>query len=509
MTMNKCSRFLMLGLLTISIPAWGLPSAAQQNTQNQNAAMETTPTIHVNVVGRTTKAVNYHFRSGGTKVDLQGTVLMPKASGVAKVESHQGSITLDVKVRGLDSPQTFGTEYLTYVLWAITPEGRASNLGEVVPGDDRNMKLTTDLQAFGLVITAEPYFGVTQPSDLVVMENMVRPDTVGATEYIDAKYELVGRGQYIPKREAYAPLVLDPKVPLYLHEARNAVRIAQLAGAEQYASDSFSKAATLLQQAEGYQANKKPEQKPLATVAREAVQAAEDARLITVRRREQEDVARERQAGADREAKANSETAQANANANIQSEAARNARADADQARAGQAKAEADSAQAKVDARQQAAKSEADKAQLRAQLLQQLNAILATRDTARGLVINMSDVLFESAKSGLRPLARERLAKIAGIVVANPDLRLTAEGHTDSVGASAYNQQLSEERAGSVRDYLVQQGIPTSSITSRGYGQTQPVASNHTAAGRQQNRRVELVVSGETIGGVATTASVN
>ena len=555
MTMNQCSRFLMLGLLIIFTAGWGLPSAAQQSIPNQSAAMETTPTIHVNVVGRTTKAVNYHFRSGGTKVDLQGTDLMPKASGVAKVESHQGSITLDVKVRGLDSPQTFGTEYLTYVLWAITPEGRASNLGEVVPGDDRNMKLTTDLQAFGLVITAEPYFGVTQPSDLVVMENMVRPDTVGATEYIDAKYELVGRGQYIPKREAYAPLVLDPKVPLYLHEARNAVRIAQLAGAEQYASDSFSKAATLLQQAEGYQANKKPEQKPLATVAREAVQAAEDARLITVRRREQEDVARERQAGADRETKANNETAQANANANIQSEAARsarvdadqaragqakaeadsaqakvdaadiaaqanaktdiqseaarNARADADQARAGQARAEADSAQAKVDAQQQAAKSEADKAQLRAQLLRQLNAILATRDTARGLVINMSDVLFETAKSGLRPLARERLAKIAGIVEANPDLRLTAEGHTDSVGASAYNQQLSEERAGSVRDYLVQQGIPTSSITSRGYGQTQPVASNHTAAGRQQNRRVELVVSGETIGGVATTASVN
>jgi len=516
MTMNQCSRFLMLGLLTISIPAWGLPSSAQQSAPNQSTAMETMPTIHVTVVGRTTKAVNYHFRSGGTKVDLQGTDLMPKASGIAKVESHLGSITLDVKVRGLDSPQTFGTEYLTYVLWAITPEGRASNLGEVVPGDDRNMKLTTDLQAFGLVITAEPYFGVTRPSDLVVMENMVRPDTVGATEYIDAKYELVGRGQYIPRREAYAPLVLDPKVPLYLHEARNAVRIAQLAGAEQYASDSFSKAANLLQQAEGYQARRKPEQKPIATAAREAVQAAEDSRLITVRRREQEDAANERQAGADREAKANRETAQANTNADIQSEAARSARVDADQARAGQAKAEADNAQTKLDAansvalaQQQTAKSEADKAQLRAQLLQQLNAVLETRDTARGLVINMSDVLFETAKSGLRPLARERLAKIAGIVVANPDLRLIAEGHTDSVGKSSYNQQLSEERAESVRDYLVQQGIPTSSITSRGYGQTQPVASNHTAAGRQQNRRVELVVSGETIGESTTTISVN
>jgi len=519
MNMNECSRFFIRGFLIISVAAWLLPNrsnAAQQSTVNQSAVMETMPTIYVSVVGRTTKAVNYHFRSGGTKVDLQGTDLMPAASGIARVESHLGSITLDLKVSGLQSPQTFGTEYLTFVLWAITPEGRASNLGEVVPGDDRKMKVTTDLQAFGLVITAEPYFGVTQPSDLVVMENIVRPDTVGASEYIDAKYELVGRGQYIPKREAYAPLVLDPKVPLYLHEARNAVRIAQLAGAEQFASDSFGKAAQLLQQAEGYQARKNPEQKPIATAARESVQAAEDARLISLRRRAQEDAANEQQAASDREAKANNETAQANAKADVQSEAARMARAEADQARAGQARAEADSAQAKTDAantvalaQEQAAKAEADKAQLRSQLLSQLNAVLATRDTARGLVINMSDVLFETAKSGLRPLARERLAKIAGIVVANPDLQLIAEGHTDSVGTDAYNQQLSEERAESVRNYLVQQGVPASSATSRGFGKTQPVASNQTAAGRQQNRRVELVVSGNAIGGIITTASVN
>lgn len=513
MTMNKCSRSLLWGFL-IACFAWGLSntaSAAPQNTQNQTIAIETMPTIHVIVVGRTTKAVNYHFRSGATKVDLQGTNLMPNSSGVAKVESHNGSITLEVKVRGLDSPQTFGTEYLTYVLWAITPEGRASNLGEILPGDDRSMKLTTDLQAFGLVVTAEPYFGVTQPSDLVVMENIVRPDTVGATEYIDAKYELVGRGQYIPRRDAYAPLTLDPKIPLYLQEARNAVRIAQLAGAEQYAADSFGKATNLLQQAEGYQARKKTEQKPIATVSREAVQAAEDARLITVRRRVQENIANEKQAGADREAQANNETAEANAQADVESEAARHAREDADQARAGQAKAEADSAQTKLDAanaaalaQQQAAKSEAEQAQLRAQLLQQLNAILATRDTARGLVINMSDVLFETGKSGLRPIARERLAKIAGIVVANPDLHLIAEGHTDSVGGEAYNQQLSEDRAESVVNFLVQQGVPASSTTSRGFGKDQPVASNKTADGRQQNRRVELVVSGKTIGGTIT-----
>src|SRR5437879_9812313 len=196
---------------------------------------------------------------------------MAKAHGTARVESHPGRIGIDATVDNLDAPQKFGDEYLTYVLWAITPEGRASNLGEFLPGSNRKISVTTGLQAFGLIVTADPYFGVTQPSDVVVMENTVRPDTVGASEYIDARYELIGRGQYIPKRAAYqAPF--DPKIPIYLQEARNAVRIAQLAGAEQYASERFQKATTVMQQAEDYQARRKPEQKPIATVSREDVQ---------------------------------------------------------------------------------------------------------------------------------------------------------------------------------------------------------------------------------------------
>jgi outer membrane protein OmpA-like peptidoglycan-associated protein len=504
---------------------WGLPQPSEELPQaapEQIATIDPITTFHVTVVEHTTMAVNYHFRSGSTKVDLQATDLMPGAKGTAKVESHLGRINLHVQANRLDSPQKFGTEYLTYVLWAITPEGRASNLGEIVPGDDdRKLDVTTDLQAFGLVVTAEPYFGVTQPSDVVVLENRVRPDTVGATEYIEAKYELVGRGQYIPRRSEYAPLVLDPKTPLYLEQARNAVRIAQLSGGEKYASESFAKAAKLLQQAEDYQARRKPQQKPIATVAREAVQASEDARLISVRRRHEEELANERQAGADREAKANNETQRANdetqranAAADAQSDAANKARNDAEAARLAQAKAESDSAQSKLDAanaaalaQQQAAKAEAEKAELRAKLLQQLNAVLETRDTSRGLIVNMSDVLFETDKYALRAVARERLAKIAGIVLANPDLHLVAEGHTDSVGTEAYNQQLSEQRAGSVKDYLVQQGIPSASVTSQGFGKSQPVASNDNAAGRQQNRRVELVVSGDAIGKGAVVIS--
>lgn len=511
MDMSTLSRFLVCGVLFTSMAGWALPRPSeklQQTAPEQVTSVDPITTFHVNVVEHTTMAVNYHFRSASTKVDLQGTDLMPGSNGTAKVESHLGRINLHVQANRLDSPQKFGTEYLTYVLWAITPEGRASNLGEIVPGDDdRKLDVTTDLQAFGLVITAEPYFGVTQPSDVVVMENRVRPDTVGASEYIEAKYELVGRGQYIPQRSEYAPLVLDPKTPLYLEQARNAVRIAQLSGGEKYASESYGKAAKLLQQAEGYQARYKPQQKPVATVAREAVQAAEDARLISVRRHQEEELANERQAGANREAKANNETKQANAEADAQSDAANKSRGEAEAARLAQAKAESDTAQSKLDAanaaalaQQQAAKAEAEKAELRAKLLQQLNAVLETRDSSRGLIVNMADVLFETNKYALRAVARERLAKIAGIVLANPDLHLVAEGHTDSVGTVTYNQQLSEQRAGSVRDYLVEQGIPSGSISAHGFGKTQPVASNDNAAGRQQNRRVELVVSGDAIG---------
>ena len=492
MNMQKAFLTFVIAMIWL-MPAARAASQSQSNPtdvtpQNQTSAvepMDQTPTYRVTVVARTTKAVNYHFRSGATKVDLKGTDLMPNASGTVRVESHPGRIALGVDVKGLESPQKFGTEYLTYVLWGITPEGRSKNLGEILPGEHRKIDVTTDLQAFGLTVTAEPYFGVTQPSDLVVMENLVRPDTVGAAEYIDAHYELVGRGQYIPKRAAYEGLVLDPKVPIYLQEAGNAVRIAQLAGVERYASESFGKAANLLQQAEDYQARKKPEKKPIATVARQAVQAAEDSRVITVRRREEERANNERQASANREAvaqgqaeqesqrrvNAEADTADAvrareeadrqNRNAQNGAEQAARGQAEAEQGRAlaqqqeHAAQAESDRNRAAAEASgQQLAQSEREREELRARLLQQFNTILETRDTVRGLVVNMSDVLFDSGQYTLRPLAREKLAKISGVVLGYPGLRLAIEGNTDSVGSDAYNQTLSEKRADSVRIIL-------------------------------------------------------
>lgn len=535
-------------------------SAQAPLAQNENAARMAgglTPIYRVDVTARTTKAINYQHRSGATKIDFRGTELLPMARGEAKVESKQGYIEVEVEFNNLQPATKYGAEYLTYVLWAITPEGRTSNLGEIVlNGTKSKLNVTTELQVFGLLVTAEPYYSVTRPSDLIVMENVVRADTKGKIEEIDAKYELLQRGQYQRLANPLA-LKLDQKLPLELYQARNAVQIARAVGADKYAADTYQKAEKSLAQAEAYQA-RKAGKKPVAMTARAAVQTAEDSRAIAVKRQEDEALTAERQASVEREARADSERAAAQAQTDrvkLQAEEARitavaeserltrekdaqalNALAEADRlkrqndARTAAAATEANRLQLENDARTTAAGAEADrlkreneaqrasnqadldravkakadaeleKTELRAQLLRQFNAVLQTRDTARGLIVNMSDVLFDTAKYSLRPLAREKLAKVAGIVSGHPGLRLDVEGHTDSVGSDSYNQRLSEQRGEAVRDYLTQQGMAASAVTAKGLGKTQPVASNDTAQGRQQNRRVEIVISGEVIG---------
>lgn len=533
------SRLIILGLLIAPLAAQ-VPQSVAPSSSVQVEPMEKTPVFRVNVVSRTTQAVNYRHRGGSTKIDFRGSNLMSRAEGSATVESKTGRLEIDAKFHHLEPASTFGLEYLTYVLWAITPEGRATNLGEVLLDDGHGgLHVTTDLQAFGMIVTAEPYFAVTQPSDLVVLENVIRPDTLGREEMINARYELLPRGLYAANVEHIDnPMFgVDRKLPLDLLEARNAVRIARAAKADRYATASFAKAEDLLHQAEAYYVRKQGKT-PIGTVARDAAQTAEDARVISLRKQQEELAENERQAAHDREeaaraAEATAKADEARARAEAEAEAARRARAESEQARAELARVEAERAQQQADAaraaaqaQQQAAQAEADrnrlaaedaerarqraeaeKAELRARLLAQLNAILPTRDSSRGLIVNMSDVLFETGKYTLRPIARERLSKIAGIALAYPELRFRAEGHTDSVGGDTYNQQLSERRAAAVRDYLAAQGIPPASIEAMGFGKSQPVASNATAEGRQLNRRVELVVSGESIGTVIGSAS--
>jgi outer membrane protein OmpA-like peptidoglycan-associated protein len=538
------------------------PSHATQNTpESQTPAL----TLTVNVVERTTKAINYRHRGGATTVDFRGTMLLPRARGEAKVESKQGYIEIEVEFDALQPANRFGPEYLTYVMWAITPEGRATNLGEVIlNGTKSKLNVTTELQAFGLIVTAEPYFAVSQPSDLVVMENFVRSDTLGRVEEISTKYELVQRGEYVVNAppEELKPL---PAAPLDLTQARNAIRIARWAHADQDAAESFAKAEKLLKEAEAYKA-RKAGTRPVAMTAREAAQTAEDARLIALKRQEEQRIALERQAAAAREAEANAQADRARAQSEEEArrrrqaeieqrlEAERRARAEAEsaaaqaqaaaalaqaeaareralrdqaaaeQARHAAARAEAERAAAEAQAaaalaqaeaareralrdqaaaeqaREAAARAEREKAELRSSLIQQLNLVLDTRETERGLVVNISDVLFDFGQYTLKPTAREKLARVSGIVLAHPGLRLEAEGHTDSVGSDEFNQQLSEKRASTVRDFLVEQGLSPEVLGAHGFGKTMPVASNDTAAGRQLNRRVELIVAGDVIG---------
>jgi outer membrane protein OmpA-like peptidoglycan-associated protein len=497
------------------------------------ATSPNTPTAAT--VSRTTKAVHFRLQGGMTKVDFQGTSLLQSASGEAKVEGKKTNLAIDAKFQNLEDATKFGLEYLTYVLWAVSPEGRAVNLGELtLEHNNAHVKAATDLQTFGMIVTAEPYFAVTQPGNMVVMESA--PMSGAGTENIEAKYELVTRGTYSSTNTHIQDAIfgIDAKTPLELFEARNALRIAHIAAADKYASSITAKADEQLRHAEeAYR--QKQNKAAIEAAAKEATQTAEEARMMAVKQKAEEEA---QAAAAEREAKARAE-AEAEAKRRADAESARAqaeaARAQAEQAKAeaermkqeaeaaaqeaARQKAEAEKAKADAVAQQQVLAAEADKArtaaaqsenlrqqaekekqELRARLLQQLNSILATRDSARGLVANMSDVLFRSGSFELLPGARERLAKVSGIVLAYPSLHVDVEGHTDSVGSDEYNQTLSQRRALSVRDYLVQQGISQYAIEAHGLGKTAPIASNDTTGGRQQNRRVELILSGDAIG---------
>ncbi len=454
----------------------------------------------VKVVQRDLDAVNYLHRNGSTIIAFKGTTLLPLAKGEAKVTSERGGIHIEAKFQGLTPANGFGAEYLTYVLWAITPDGRPNNLGEVLPaGTKNNIDVTTALQSFGMIVTAEPYFSVTQPSDVVVLQNQIITNkTNGVLEKVNAHYLLLPRGTYAQTEGSKSnlnPITRDEKSPLELYEANNAVRIANAAGADKYAPEIMKEAMQDLQNATAIDQNKKGNRSLEITFARQAVQRAEDARLVTLRRQ-----AAERQLNAEnakRDAQAQAQQSQLDAQAaSLAAERARAAQAEADAERA-RAEAAAAEAQARAAA---ANKSALDANAVREKLRAQLNSVLATSETARGLIVNMSDVLFDTGKYTLKPNTQVSLAKVSGILQAYPGLKLQVEGYTDSVGGDDYNQKLSENRADAVRDFLVSQGVQPDNITSTGYGKAKPVADNNTAQGRAQNRRVQLVVSGDAIG---------
>jgi outer membrane protein OmpA-like peptidoglycan-associated protein len=517
------------------------PNPTQQTVPVATGAA--VPVFRITVVGRTTAAINYRPRTGETKVDFAGTALLPQARGTATVSGEKGYIKIDARFDKLEAPTRFGREYLTYVLWAITPEGRATNLGEIQVDDaDARVRVTTELQSFGMIVTAEPYFAVTQPSDVVIIENIVRGDTRGGVEVIQAKHELLKRGAYLMNQDV-ARLnlkALEPGAPLDLAQARNAVELARVAGADRFAMDTYNKAAGLLATAEAARTARRGAN-AIMMPARQAAQTAEDARIVALQKQEEAfqegeraavlarektaidiaaaEAARRRQAeqatqqaaagqlAAERGRAADADAARLAADAaRAASDAARVTAADAARLAAERAAAESEAArvaaaaQADGAAQRAAAQSEQEKTALRERLRTQLNVILDTRESARGLIVNLSDVLFDTGSATLKPGAREKLSRISGILASQQGLRMEVEGHTDDVGTDSSNQTLSERRGESVRTYLVGQGITSGTIGTKGLGEGTPVATNGTAAGRQQNRRVELIVSGDVIG---------
>jgi outer membrane protein OmpA-like peptidoglycan-associated protein len=481
----------LLGWLSVGFSAGSAAAQADQEV----------PPSHV--VTKSVSAVGYIVGGGSTKVDLKGTELMPRANGVAKVEAKTkaGRTNVEVELKDMTPPSQLGAEFLTYVLWVVTPEGRTGNTGEILLSKNGEAKLsaTTPGQTFSLIVTAEPYFAVRVPSEMVVLQSETRKDTKGKIFPV-SQYKLMKRGQY---EKIGNPLALtpDPNVPLEVYEARNAVDIAKSRGAEKYAADIFSKAEASLKMVENSLAAKADKNAVIST-ARQTAQFSEDARALAVQRQEEERITQEREdaaakAKAEAEGKAAVEAAEAKRKAD--EEAQRQAELAAAKEEVLQAKeqaAKADAERAKADAERARKAAET----LRAQLLEQFNRVLETRDTPRGLVVNMGDVLFDTGKFELRSEAREKLAKLSGIVLAHPGLKLAIEGYTDSTGSDELNRKLSQDRADAVRGYLTEEGLAPDSVTAQGFGKSEPVADNNTAAGRQKNRRVEIVVSGEVIG---------
>jgi outer membrane protein OmpA-like peptidoglycan-associated protein len=470
---------------------------------------QSAPIYRIDVIERTVKAVNYQYRNGPTKIDFRGTVLLPQSKGEATVEANDGRTEIDARLTGIAAPTRFGPEYLTYVLWAITPEGHARNLGEVLAnGSDRaRLHVTTGLQVFGLIVTAEPYSAVRQPSNVVVMENEIRPDTVGRIEQIQAKYELLPRGSYtytVPAdmraAEGNGPkLSLDQyQAVVELYQAQNAVQIAESAGAAQYAPDTFEKAQRQLADARALRARKSGSNL-VVTAARAAAQTAEDARTIAVQRKQGDELAQARaQAARDRAALTQAEAAEQRAASEASAarsalEQERDARQRAEMQTAAQPAPEPPQPEPAPAVQPPPAVTSPQKSALRMGLLNRLNAELEARDTPRGLVIVVPDADFQGTT--LRPALNGALARVASVVSTQPGLRVEVEGNSDT-GDEAF----SYGRAVAIRDALVRGGLSGGEIVARGLGNSHPVVSNASAAGREQNRRVEIVITGEPIG---------
>jgi flagellar motor protein MotB len=505
----------------------GLALVIAASPQTAPVHEATVPIYHVTVVERSVSAINYQYRGGPTEIDFRGTVLLPQSKGDAIVESKTGRTDIDARFQHLETPARFGPEFLTYVLWAITPEGHVKNLGEVLAdgSDKAHLHVTTDLQAFGLIVAAEPYSSVRTPSDVVVLENQVRPDTIGSTEPIHARFELLPRGTYTYNVPADLRAVNSgPKVSMdryeqivEIYQAQNAVQIAQAQGANQYAPDVIAKAAEELGNARQLEASHAGRSN-VVTMARAAAQTAEDARDLTVRRKQNAEIAQDRdQAARDKQLREEAEHRAQRAEAQAADdhdalEAERAKRIEAETAlseqTSGQASAQTTAAppaaapeldiEPAPDRADEARERNEQRMATRRALLTRLAATLGSVeviDAPRGLVIMVPDADFRGGV--LNPSVAAMLPRIGPVIAGTPGLSVEVDGYTDL--AEAQHEAVANERAQDVLGTLVRGGL-ASRVFSRGMANSHPLGSNATAAGREQNRRVEIVIAGDAIG---------
>jgi outer membrane protein OmpA-like peptidoglycan-associated protein len=447
------------------------------------------------------------FREGdSTRVDIVGITPRSGRIGKAEIERRAGRTRIELDVdKSLKNPQSLGSAYTAYVLWAVAPEGRAENLAELPPSRDFELDATTSLDTFGLVITAEPYAAVSRPGAFLVAETGVRDDARAVAR--------VGTIEYLVTPGGEASSRADLKTPLLLVGARRAVEMAKAAGAPEHAGSELREAEAKLAALEQISRGKKRLSKDAEVIARDVTRLAEHARVTAVQRAEEAAQAAERRAAQSAIGRAEAEADEARARAERERQRALEASRDAERAEEETAKARTSLQQAQTEAErahasENLARAEVDRAraearrareedkEMQARLQRSLSEILETRREARGLIVSLSDVLFDFDRASLTPGAREKLSRLAGILQAYPGrYEIEIEGHTDSVGSHGYNQRLSEERAQSVGSYLREAGIPGARIVGeRGFAETRPVATNDTAAGRQMNRRVELVI---------------
>lgn len=480
---------------------------------------------------RTTFAVTY-ADGDTTRVDMVGSAAQPGVLGSASVKRRAGRTRVQLRMGALPHPQSLGSFYTTYVLWAVAPEGQAASLAELPHSKRIGVDVTASFQTFGLIVSAEPHSAVSLPSPLIVAENTPRSDTVGRFHSGTIEYGGAIGALYA---SADDPGRRDFVTPLLVLGTRHAIDLAKEAGAEQHAPRDLQQAERKLDTLEQAWPRRRRLPKDLEGIAHEAMRTAEHARHVALERREQIRLAAERrdantrvaqaQNEADRargdakeahesavreqvraaEAKREAERAKADEQRAKATEEAARARAEKERLEAGAARLDADRARQEAErarleaerARGEADEAQRSKAELQQQLFKSVSAILETRREARGLIVNLSDVLFEFNRATLTPGAREKLSKLTGVLLAYPGhFRIELEGHTDALGTDEYNLTLSRARAESVASYLLLSGVPAERLgAAAGFGEARPVATNDTAAGRQMNRRVELVIA--------------